>query len=122
MRPLDCFAALAMTAGVCWMSRNLWEVGINHCRRPPCRSSDTDVRRRDLLEKMRRGDGGGRVSRDSRPEIRMRERRFESGGRLPNGMVQVGRTIAERAVKLGRDEARLTLHERRIVPPDFDPT
>ena len=44
----------------------------------------------------------------------------ESRGRLPDGIVQIGRTIAERAVQLGRDEARLTLHERRVVLPSFE--
>lgn len=34
---------------------------LGHCRRPPCRSSDTDVRRRDLLEEMRGGDRGGGI-------------------------------------------------------------
>jgi len=36
------------------------------------------------------------------------------------GPVEVRRAFADRAVKLGRDEARLALHEDRIVHPGFE--
>ena len=35
--------------------------------------------------------------------------------RLPDGVVQIGRAVADGAVKLSRDEARLAFHERRVV-------
>jgi hypothetical protein len=50
----------------------------------------------------------------------MRECRAEGGGRFPDGVVQISRAFADRAVKLGRNEARLALHERRIALPRFE--
>ena len=50
----------------------------------------------------------------------MRERSPELCGRFPDGVVQIGRAVADRTVKLGRDEARLLLHERRIVLPGLE--
>src|SRR5947199_3065279 len=45
----------------------------------------------------------------------MREGSPEVSRRFPHGIVQISRAFADRAVKLGRDEARLLLHEQRIV-------
>ena len=44
----------------------------------------------------------------------------ESRGRFPDRIVQIGRAFADRAMKLGGDEARLPLHENGIVLPDFE--
>ncbi|GMP01182.1 hypothetical protein TM239_27660 [Bradyrhizobium sp. TM239] len=44
----------------------------------------------------------------------------EVGRRFPDGIVQICRAIADRAVKLGGDEARLPFHEGRIVSPDLE--
>src|SRR5277367_5916232 len=50
----------------------------------------------------------------------MHECGLEMSGRFPDRIVEVGRAFADRAVKLGRDEARLPLHERRVVPPRLE--
>src|SRR5262252_1449456 len=50
----------------------------------------------------------------------MRECRPEISGRLPDSIVEVRRAVADRAVKLGGDEARLAFHEDRIVRPGFE--
>src|SRR5262249_1183762 len=50
----------------------------------------------------------------------MRECGPEISGRLPDRVIQIGRAFADRAVKLGGDEAWLMLHERRIVLPCFE--
>ncbi len=60
-------------------------------------------------------DCGRWVGRDFRSEIRMRESGPEVGGRFPDGIVQTGRTIAERAVKLGRDLGANRQNVQRIV-------
>src|SRR5260221_8225108 len=50
----------------------------------------------------------------------MRECCPEVSGRFPDRIVQVSRALADRAVKLGRDEARLPLREQRIVLPGLE--
>ena len=50
----------------------------------------------------------------------MRECGPELGGRLPDRIVEVRWAFADRAVKLGGDEARLALHENGIVLPGFE--
>src|SRR5579871_2503490 len=69
---------------------------------------------------MRRGDRRGRIGRELRPELRMGEGGAEVGGRLPDRVIQISRAVADRAVKLGGDEARLALHEGGVVLPDFE--
>src|SRR5258708_2066589 len=66
---------------------------------------------------MRRGDGRGRIGRELRPELRMRERSPEVCGRFPDRIVQISRAFADRAVKLCRDETRLPFHEVGIDLP-----
>src|ERR1700722_5781810 len=86
-------------------------------RRPKARLGDADAWDRDLLEKMRSRDGRGRIGGEFRHELGMTERRPKSGGRLPDGGVEIGRALADRTMELGRDEAWLPLHEFRVVPP-----
>ena len=50
----------------------------------------------------------------------MRKCRPEIGRRLPDRIVQIGRAFANRAVKPGGDEARLTLHELRVILPGLE--
>src|SRR5215831_17865276 len=50
----------------------------------------------------------------------MRECGPEISGRLPDRIVQIGGSFADRAMKLGGDEARLVLHESRIVLPGLE--
>src|ERR1700722_13826461 len=88
-------------------------------RRPKARLGDADAWDRDLLEKMRSRDGRGRIGGEFRHELGMTERRPKSGGRLPNGVVEIGRALAYRAMQLGRDEARLPFHELRVVSPNL---
>lgn len=81
---------------------------------------DADVWHRDLLEKVRRSDGRGRIGGEFRREFRMRERSPKGSGRFPDGLVQISRAFADSPMKLGRYEARLPFHERRIVLPDLE--
>src|SRR5215471_20772265 len=81
---------------------------------------DADAGHSALLEQVRGSDGRGRIVREFCPELRMRECGPEIRGRLPDGIVEVRRAFADRAVKLGRDEVRLALHEDRIVHPGFE--
>src|SRR5271166_3420255 len=80
---------------------------------------DADAWDRDLLEEVRSRDGRGRIGGEFRHELRVRERGSEGGGRLPDGGVEIGRALADRAMKLSRDEARLPLHELRVFPPSL---
>ena len=77
---------------------------------------------RDLFEQVRGRDGRGRIGGEFRHELWMCERSPEVGGRFPDGIVEVSRALADRAVKRGRNEARLPLHEQRIVPPSLEET
>ena len=52
-------------------------------------------------------------------KLRMNERSAESGVGLSNGVVQVGATVADGAMELGRDEPRLTLHELGVFRPNL---
>src|SRR5271165_4078918 len=83
------------------------------------RLGDADAWDRDLLEEVRGCNGRGRVVGNLRHELRVRERGAEGGGRFPDGGVEIGRALADRAMKLSGDEARLPLHELRVVPPSL---
>ena len=50
----------------------------------------------------------------------MRECRPEVSRGFPDRAIEIGRTVADRAVKLGGDEARLLLHERSIALPGLE--
>jgi len=64
-------------------------------------------------------DGRGGISGEFRGKLGMGERGPERAGRLPDGIVEIGRALADRAMKLGRDKTRLTLHKLRVVPPNL---
>ena len=70
-----------------------------------------------IVETVRGRNGGRRIRRELGEELGMGERRAESRCVLPYRIVQVGRAIADGAMKLGRDETRLALHELGIVFP-----
>lgn len=69
---------------------------------------------------MRGYDGGGGIGSELGLEVRVRKCSAECSVRLPNGIIQIGRVLTKSAMQLGRDEARLALHERRIILPDFE--
>src|SRR5208282_862917 len=97
-----------------WM---IFNMGFVPFPRRSLRLGDADAWDRDLLEEVRSRDGRGRIGGEFRHELRVRERGSEGGGRLPDGGVEIGRALADRAMKLSRDEAWLPLHKLRVVPP-----
>src|SRR6185369_11340475 len=72
---------------------------------------------RDLLKQMRARDGGCGIDRNLGAEFRVRERSAEMCVGFPNCVIEIGRAVANGAVELGRDEARLPFHESGIVLP-----
>src|SRR5215831_12077752 len=103
----------------------IWRAFRCSCQSPPPNTRggplcDADAGHSDLLEQVRGSDGRGGIGRQFCPELRMRECGPELGGRLPDRIVEVRWTFADRAVKLGGDEARLALHEDGIVLPSFE--
>src|SRR5262245_43695184 len=84
------------------------------------RLRDTDAGDRDLLEQVRGSDGRRWIERQLRPELRMRECSPEGRGGFPDRIIEVSRVIADRAMQLGRDEARLSFHELGIVLPGLE--
>src|SRR5581483_3521764 len=81
---------------------------------------DADARHRDLLEQMWRRNCRGRIARELCQELGVGEGRAEMGCRFPNSVVQVGRVLADGAMKLRGNEARLTFHESGIIFPNFE--
>lgn len=74
----------------------------------------------ELLEQMRRRHRAFRVIADTALKLGVRERIAKRFNALPNRIVDVGLAAADVLVQLGRDIARLCLHEIRIVRPRFD--